>query len=140
MTIFAGVAGIIIGIISSYKLGMNFNGSFIIILSIIAILLIFTYGTNIILSKLKSFGFMLCVVILLLYILSSNQLLEDNMNFARMITMFSPLSYIEKAISGFVSGSGRNTLVLFALWIIGITLGFLNILIYRTLKEDKEIV
>ena len=140
LTIFAGVAGIIIGIISSYKLGMNFNGSFIIILSIIAILLIFTYGTNIILSKLKSFGFMLCVVILLLYILSSNQLLEDNMNFARMITMFSPLSYIEKAISGFISGSGRNTLVLFALWIIGITLGFLNILIYRTLKEDKEIV
>lgn len=140
LTIFAGVAGIIIGIISSYKLGMNFNGSFIIILSIIAILLIFTYGTNIILSKLKSFGFMLCVVILLLYILSSNQLLEDNMNFARMITMFSPLSYIEKAISGFISGLGRNTLVLFALWIIGITLGFLNILIYRTLKEDKEIV
>lgn len=140
LTIFAGVAGIIIGIISSYKLGMNFNGSFIIILSIISILLIFTYGTNIILSKLKSFGFMLCVIILLLYILSSNQLLEDNMNFARMITMFSPLSYIEKAISGFISGLGRNTLVLFALWIIGITLGFLNILIYRTLKEDKEIV
>ena len=109
-------------------------------LSIIAILLIFTYGTNIILSKLKSFGFMLCVMILLLYILSSNQLLEDNMNFARMITMFSPLNYSENAISGFISRSGRNTLVLLTLWIIGITLGFLNILIYRTLKEDKEIV
>lgn len=140
LSIFAGIAGIIIGMMSSYKLGMNFNDSFMLILSIIAILIIFTYGTNILLSKLKSFGFMLCVVILLLYILSSNQLLEDNMNFARMITMFSPLNYIENAISGFISGLGRNTLVLFALWIIGITLGFLNILIYRTLKEDKEIV
>ena len=62
------------------------------------------------------------------------------MNFARMITMFSPLNYSENAISGFISRSGRNTLVLLTLWIIGITLGFLNILIYRTLKEDKEIV
>ena len=140
LTIFAGIAGIIIGMMSSYKLGMNFNGSFMLSLSIIAILLIFTYGTNIILSKLKSFGFVLCVMILLLYILSSNQLLEDNMNFARMITMFSPLNYSENAISGFISRSGRNTLVLLTLWIIGITLGFLNILIYRTLKEDKEIV
>ena len=99
LSIFAGIAGIIIGMMSSYKLGMNFNDSFMLILSIIAILIIFTYGTNILLSKLKSFGFMLCVVILLLYILSSNQLLEDNMNFARKIA--DRILFLDKGVIAF---------------------------------------
>ncbi|MEY8462322.1 type VII secretion protein EsaA [Streptococcus merionis] len=137
LTVMGTVAGIFIAIISGYKLAMDVGQIFFLILMVIAAVLFFTYGLNLLLEKLKSLGFLLGIVLLLLYIVTASQLLDAYyVSSANFLGALSPLTYVEDLMTNVINHTKGWELPFILLLMVTIALGSTNVLLYRKVKEN----
>lgn len=137
LTIFSVLSGVIISVISSYKLGMAFGGGVIFCIMVIIMMLSFTYGINALISKAKSFGFIVAITILLLYIITAAQLFDSYYEKTiELLSKLSLLTYVENGLRLYINGADGWIIISIVLGIVAICFGILNGFIYRTLRED----
>lgn len=134
----AVIAGLIIAIVSGLKLDFQLGQIGTFALLMLLILLAMTYGINILLEKLKSFGFLLSVGLLMLYIITATQLFDAYyVNSTQLLARLSPLTYLEGLVRSFINQQDSFVLPMILLTILAGGLGVGNIFLYRQL-EDKE--
>ncbi|MGT2715324.1 type VII secretion protein EsaA [Streptococcus respiraculi] len=137
LTVMGATAGILIATVSGYKLAMNFGQIFFLIFIVIAAVLFFTYGLNLLLEKIKSLGFLLGIALLLLHIITASQLLDAYyVSSTNFLGAMSPLTYIEDLVTNYINHTKGWELPFILLLMVVIALGSTNVLIYSKVKDN----
>ena len=138
LSIISVVAGFIIATISGIKLGFSIAqfSSFVVLLVLVSLMM--TYGLNILIDKLKSFGFLISVSLILLYIISATQLFDEYyVNSAPILATLSPLTYLEGVVKLFINQQNGVVQLVVVIVVLTIALGIGNIFLYRQVKDSK---
>ena len=138
LSVISVVAGFIIATISGIKLGFSIAqfSSFVVLLVLVSLMM--TYGLNILIDKLKSFGFLISVSLILLYIISATQLFDEYyVNSAPILATLSPLTYLEGVVKLFINQQNGVVQSVVVIVVLTITLGIGNIFLYRQVKDSK---
>jgi len=137
LTASATIAGLIIAIVSGLKLDFQLGQIGFFTFLVLLILLVMTYGNNLLLEKLKSFGFLLSLGLLMLYIITATQLFDAYyVNPTQWLAKLSPLTYLEGLVRAFINQQDLLVLPMILLAILAGGLGVGNAFLYRQL-EDK---
>ena len=138
LSVISVVAGFIIATISGIKLGFSIAqfSSFVVLLVLVSLMM--TYGLNILIDKLKSFGFLISVSLILLYIISATQLFDEYyVNSAPILATLSPLTYLEGVVKLFINQQNGVVQSVVVIVVLTIALGIGNIFLYRQIKDSK---
>lgn len=138
LSVISVVAGFIIATISGIKLGFSIAqfSSFVVLLVLVSLMM--TYGLNILIDKLKSFGFLISVSLILLYIISATQLFDEYyVNSAPILATLSPLTYLEGVVKLFINQQNGVVQSVVVIVVLTIALGIGNIFLYRQVKDSK---
>lgn len=134
----AGVTGLIIAVISGMKLDFTMGQISLFTVLLILILLAMTYANNLLLDKLKSFGFLISIALLMLYIITATQLFDAYYtNPTQLLVKLSPLTYLEGIVRDFINSQGAMIPVMMLLAILAGGLGIGNVFLYREIKEKN---
>lgn len=138
LSVISVVAGFIIATVSGIKLGFSIAqfSSFVVLLVLVSLMM--TYGLNILIDKLKSFGFLISVSLILLYIISATQLFDEYyVNSAPILATLSPLTYLEGVVKLFINQQNGVVQSVVVIVVLTIALGIGNIFLYRQVKDSK---
>ena len=138
LTVMGGVAGIIVGFVSGIKLDFSVIDvlQFGVILSVVTLL--FTYGINLLIEKSKSLGFLISILLLMIYIVTATQLFDAYyVNSTQFLSSISPLTYIERFLRELINHQGSWLFVLLLLGVPTGLFGFSNAFIYRKLVSKR---
>ena len=138
LSVISVVAGFIIATISGIKLGFSIAqfSSFVVLLVLVSLMM--TYSLNILIDKLKSFGFLISVSLILLYIISATQLFDEYyVNSAPILATLSPLTYLEGVVKLFINQQNGVVQSVVVIVVLTIALGIGNIFLYRQVKDSK---
>ncbi|MBF0818417.1 type VII secretion protein EsaA [Streptococcus acidominimus] len=136
LTGMGAIAGFLIAAIAGYKLDMSVGQIVAFIFLLVLITLCCTYAINVMLEKLRSLGFLVGIVLLLLYLVTAGQLLDAHyVSSAHFLDTLSPLSHLEKLVTNFINHTQGWELATVLVFFVTIVLGTTNILIYRKVKE-----
>lgn len=137
LTTMGAIAGIFIAFVSGVKLEMNLGQIVAFVLLLVTITLFLTYGLNLMLEKLHSLGFLLGIVLLLLYIVTASQLLDAHyVSSANFLDALSPLSHLENLVTKYINHTNGWGLSAVLVFFMTIALGSTNVLVYRKVKES----
>lgn len=126
------IAGLIISALSLFKIGMSFGGSSVFIIFVLFMILAFIYGLNALIAKMSSLGFIIAVVILLLLFATATTMFGSH----GMLSLISPLTYVENGITAYINDGSGWGLVFTALGMAALGFGVLNVYMYRILKQE----
>lgn len=138
LSVISVAAGSIIAIVSAIKLGFSLVqlSSFVVLLVLVSLMM--TYGLNILIDKLKSFGFLISISLLLLYIISATQLFDEYyVNSVPILAMLSPLTYLEGVVKLFINQQSGVEQSIVMIVVLTIALGLGNVFLYRQVKDSK---
>lgn len=138
LSVISVAAGLIIATVAGIKLGFSLTqlSSFVLLLMLISLTM--TYALNILIDKMKSFGFLISVVLLLIYIISATQLFDEYyVNSAPILATLSPLTYLESVVKLFVNQQIGVVQPVIVIVVLTIALGLGNIFLYRQVKDNK---
>ena len=138
LSVISVAAGSIIAIVSAIKLGFSLAqlSSFVVLLVLVSLMM--TYGLNILIDKLKSFGFLISISLLLLYIISATQLFDEYyVNSVPILAMLSPLTYLEGVVKLFINQQSGVEQSIVMIVVLTIALGLGNVFLYRQVKDSK---
>lgn len=139
LTILGTIAGGIIGIVSGIKLGLTFGQSIMLSMILVMIVLLLTFGINFLLEKAKSFGFLVSIFLLMLYMVSATQLFDASyINSNQILSLISPLSYLETIIHNYINHQGGIIIGMLLVIACTIGLGVANGFIYRKISSERE--
>ncbi|MBF0780481.1 MULTISPECIES: type VII secretion protein EsaA [unclassified Granulicatella] len=139
LTGLGGLAGLFMGMVAAYKLSMAWGQGALFSVIIVAMVLTFTYGLNLLLSKVKSLGFLIAIGLLLLYMITATQLLDTYyVNASSFLTSVSPLTYVENSIGAYINQTNSGGILLVVLIALSIIFGLINGFIYRTIKTESS--
>ena len=138
LSVISVAAGSIIAVVSAIKLGFSLVqlSSFVVLLVLVSLMM--TYGLNILIDKLKSFGFLISISLLLLYIISATQLFDEYyVNSVPILAMLSPLTYLEGVVKLFINQQSGVEQSIVMIVVLTIALGLGNVFLYRQVKDSK---
>lgn len=138
LSVISVAVGSIIAIVSGVKLAFSVGQLSWFVMLLVLVSLMMTYSLNILLDKLKSLGFLISISLLLLYIISATQLFDEYyVNPAPILTTLSPLTYLEGVVRLFINQQNGVVQSVMVIVVLTITLGLVNIFLYRQVKDSK---
>ncbi|MGX7112394.1 type VII secretion protein EsaA [Gemella cuniculi] len=138
MTLMFGLSlilSIIIGIITGAKLDLSFDKTIALIFLIFILTVLFTGLNNWLLYRIKSSGLLVSLSILILYIVTTGQLLDERTAANEVLSYISPLNYIENSLTLFLNNQEGWGIIFGISLIVSIIFSVLNAVEYRKLKN-----
>lgn len=128
------VLSMIIGMVVGYNLDLTGERALVLVALLLVITVLFIGLNNWLLSKGKSLGLFVSISILLLYIVTTVQLIDERTIGNKLLSYISPLNYIDESLTQFLNYQGGWLLVMIITTIFAIISVILNAIEYRKLK------
>ena len=128
------VLSMIIGMMVGYKLDLTGERALVLVALLLVITVLFIGLNNWLLSKGKSLGLFVSISILLLYIVTTVQLIDERTMGNKLLSYISPLNYIDESLTQFLNYQGGWLLVMIITTIFAVISVVLNAIEYRKLK------
>lgn len=128
------VLSMIIGMMVGYKLDLTGERALVLVALLLVITVLFIGLNNWLLSKGKSLGLFVSISILLLYIVTTVQLIDERTMGNKLLSYISPLNYIDESLTQFLNYQGGWLLVMIITTIFAVISVILNAIEYRKLK------
>ena len=128
------VLSMIIGMIVGYNLDLTGERALVLVALLLVITVLFIGLNNWLLSKGKSLGLFVSISILLLYIVTTVQLIDERTMGNKLLSYISPLNYIDESLTQFLNYQGGWLLVMIITTIFAVISVILNAIEYRNLK------
>ena len=128
------VLSMIIGMIVGYNLDLTGERALVLVTLLLVITVLFIGLNNWLLSKGKSLGLFVSISILLLYIVTTVQLIDERTMGNKLLSYISPLNYIDESLTQFLNYQGGWLLVMIITTIFAVISVILNAIEYRKLK------
>ena len=128
------VLSMIIGMVVGYNLDLTGERALVLGALLLVITVLFIGLNNWLLSKGKSLGLFVSISILLLYIVTTVQLIDERTMGNKLLSYISPLNYIDESLTQFLNYQGGWLLVMIITTIFAIISVILNAIEYRKLK------
>lgn len=121
------------------KLPLDTGRTVSLVLIGIMVSLVFSYGNNLLLKRLKHIGFLVSIGLLLLYVVSAPQLFDvQHAVTNHALAQVSPLSYVEGMVQLFINNQSGGGGTLITLLFLTPFLGVFNAFLYREIAEQHE--
>lgn len=128
------VLSMIIGMVVGYNLDLTEERALVLVALLLVITVLFIGLNNWLLSKGKSLGLFVSISILLLYIVTTVQLIDERTMGNKLLSYISPLNYIDESLTQFLNYQGGWLLVMIITTIFAVISVILNAIEYRKLK------
>lgn len=128
------VLSMIIGMVVGYNLDLTGERALVLVALLLVITVLFIGLNNWLLSKGKSLGLFVSISILLLYIVTTVQLIDERTMGNKLLSYISPLNYIDEGLTQFLNYQGGWLLVMIITTIFAVISVILNAIEYRKLK------
>lgn len=128
------VLSMIIGMVVGYNLDLTGERALVLVALLLVITVLFIGLNNWLLSKGKSLGLFVSISILLLYIVTTVQLIDERTRGNKLLSYISPLNYIDESLTQFLNYQGGWLLVMIITTIFAVISVILNAIEYRKLK------
>lgn len=128
------VLSMIIGMVVGYNLDLTGERALVLVALLLVITVLFIGLNNWLLSKGKSLGLFVSISILLLYIVTTVQLIDERTMENKLLSYISPLNYIDESLTQFLNYQGGWLLVMIITTIFAVISVILNAIEYRKLK------
>lgn len=128
------VLSMIIGMMVGYKLDLTGERALVLVALLLVITVLFIGLNNWLLSKGKSLGLFVSISILLLYIVTTVQLIDERTMGNKLLSYISPLNYIDESLTQFLNYQGGWLFVMIITTIFAVISVILNAIEYRKLK------
>lgn len=128
------VLSMIIGMVVGYNLDLTGERALVLVDLLLVITVLFIGLNNWLLSKGKSLGLFVSISILLLYIVTTVQLIDERTMGNKLLSYISPLNYIDESLTQFLNYQGGWLLVMIITTIFAVISVILNAIEYRKLK------
>jgi len=128
------VLSMIIGMVVGYNLDLTGERALVLVALLLVITVLFIGLNNWLLSKGKSLGLFVSISILLLYIVTTVQLIDERTMGNKLLSYVSPLNYIDESLTQFLNYQGGWLLVMIITTIFAVISVILNAIEYRKLK------
>lgn len=128
------VLSMIIGMTVGYNLDLTGERALVLVALLLVITVLFIGLNNWLLSKGKSLGLFVSISILLLYIVTTVQLIDERTMGNKLLSYISPLNYIDESLTQFLNYQGGWLLVMIITTIFAVISVILNAIEYRKLK------
>lgn len=128
------VLSMIIGMVAGYNLDLTGERALVLVALLLVITVLFIGLNNWLLSKGKSLGLFVSISILLLYIVTTVQLIDERTMGNKLLSYISPLNYIDESLTQFLNYQGGWLLVMIITTIFAVISVILNAIEYRKLK------
>lgn len=128
------VLSMIIGMVVGYNLDLTGERVLVLAALLLVITVLFIGLNNWLLSKGKSLGLFVSISILLLYIVTTVQLIDERTMGNKLLSYISPLNYIDESLTQFLNYQGGWLLVMIITTIFAVISVILNAIEYRKLK------
>ena len=128
------VLSMIIGMVVGYNLDLTGERALVLVALLLVITVLFIGLNNWLLSKGKSLGLFVSISILLLYIVTTVQLIDERTMGNKLLSYISPLNYIDESLTQFLNYQGGWLLVMIITNIFAVISVILNAIEYRKLK------
>ena len=128
------VLSMIIGMVVGYNLDLTGERALVLVALLLVITVLFIGLNNWLLSKGKSLGLFVSISILLLYIVTTVQLIDERTMGNKLLSYISPLNYIDESLTQFLNYQGGWLLVMIITTIFAVISVILNAIEYRKLK------
>ena len=128
------VLSMIIGMVVGYNLDLTGERALVLVALLLVITVLFIGLNNWLLSKGKSLGLFVSISILLLYIVTTVQLIDERTMGNKLLSYISPLNYIDESLTQFLNYQGGWLLVMIITTIFAVISVVLNAIEYRKLK------
>ena len=128
------VLSMIIGMTVGYNLDLTGERALVLVALLLVITVLFIGLNNWLLSKGKSLGLFVSISILLLYIVTTVQLIDERTMGNKLLSYISPLNYIDESLTQFLNYQGGWLLVMIVTTIFAVISVILNAIEYRKLK------
>lgn len=128
------VLSMIIGMMVGYKLDLTGERALVLVALLLVITVLFIGLNNWLLSKGKSLGLFVSISILLLYIVTTVQLIDERTMGNKLLSYISPLNYIDESLTQFLNYQSGWLLVMIITTIFAVISVILNAIEYRKLK------
>ena len=138
MTILLGlsfVLSMIMSLIVGGKLDFVFEKTLGLIALMFVLMVLFTGMNNWLLNKIKSTGLLISISILLIYLVTAGQLLDERTKANEVLSYISPLNYIENALTSFLNNQDGWGVVFGISFILMILVSVLNMSEYKKIKN-----
>lgn len=138
LSISSFLSGVILALITGYKLDFSIGQTSLFIFLMALIVINMTYGVNLLLAKLKSFGFLIGVALLMLYLSTATQLFDTYYVYStKFLASFSPLNYLELMIRNYINQQGELSISVSLLVALALGLTGVTVLLYRTVSKES---
>ncbi|MGQ7660770.1 type VII secretion protein EsaA [Streptococcus suis] len=138
LSISSFLSGAILALVTGYKLDFSIGQTSLFIFLMALIVINMTYGVNLLLAKLKSFGFLIGVALLMLYLSTATQLFDTYYVYStKFLASFSPLNYLELMIRNYINQQGELSLSVSLLVALALGLTGVTVLLYRTVSRES---
>ena len=128
------VLSMIIGMVVGYNLDLTGERALVLVALLLVRTVLFIGLNNWLLSKGKSLGLFVSISILLLYIVTTVQLIDERTMGNKLLSYISPLNYIDESLTQFLNYQGGWLLVMIITTIFAVISVILNAIEYRKLK------
>ena len=128
------ILSMIIGMTVGYNLDLTGERALVLVALLLVITVLFIGLNNWLLSKGKSLGLFVSISILLLYIVTTVQLIDERTMGNKLLSYISPLNYIDESLTQFLNYQGGWLLVMIITTIFAAISVILNAIEYRKLK------
>lgn len=128
------ILSMIIGMTVGYNLDLTGERVLVLVALLLVITVLFIGLNNWLLSKGKSLGLFVSISILLLYIVTTVQLIDERTMGNKLLSYISPLNYIDESLTQFLNYQGGWLLVMIITTIFAVISVILNAIEYRKLK------
>ena len=128
------ILSMIIGMVVGYNLDLTGERALVLVALLLVITVLFIGLNNWLLSKGKSLGLFVSISILLLYIVTTVQLIDERTMGNKLLSYISPLNYIDESLTQFLNYQGGWLLVMIITTIFAVISVILNAIEYRKLK------
>ena len=128
------ILSMIIGMTVGYNLDLTGERALVLVALLLVITVLFIGLNNWLLSKGKSLGLFVSISILLLYIVTTVQLIDERTMGNKLLSYISPLNYIDESLTQFLNYQGGWLLVMIITTIFAVISVILNAIEYRKLK------
>lgn len=138
LSISSFLSGAILALVTGYKLDFSIGQTSLFIFLMALIVINMTYGVNLLLAKLKSFGFLIGVALLMLYLSTATQLFDSYYVYStKFLASFSPLNYLELMIRNYINQQGELSISVSLLVALALVLTGVSVLLYRTVSRES---
>lgn len=130
------ISSLLMGIISGHRLSLSSGQTIVFSLLLFVLHQLFTHGINNLSQYLKSYGFLISLSLVMLYLISAGQLLDSHyVSHNTWLSYVSPLTYIEAMLTAFLNHKGGWTSAFIIVLLFAGLVSGLTVYCYKELDE-----